>query len=63
MSIMSCTEITLDDPRISGDWLPSIDNLAPRLINEGNTVVAPWLADEEDEPVSHSPTLVVQLSF
>lgn len=63
MSIMSCTEITLDDPRISGDWLPSTDNLAPRLINEESTLVAPWLADEEDDPVSHSPTPALQLSF
>ena len=60
---MSCTEITLDDPRISGDWLPSTDNLVPRLVNEGNTVVAPWLADEEDDPVSCSPTPAVQPSF
>jgi hypothetical protein len=48
MSI-SYTELSLDT-RLAKDFLPPED-AAPPIINEENTVVAPWLVVEEDGPV------------
>jgi hypothetical protein len=49
MSI-SYSELSLDT-RLAKDFLPPED-AAPPIINEENTVVAPWLVAEEDGPVS-----------
>lgn len=46
---MSYTELSLDT-RLAKDFLPPED-AAPPIINEENTVVAPWLVVEDDDPV------------
>jgi hypothetical protein len=48
MSI-SYTELSLDT-RLAKDFLPPED-AAPPIINEENTVVAPWLVVEGGDPV------------
>jgi hypothetical protein len=44
---VSYTELSLDT-RLAKDFYPSEDSLPP-IINQENTIVAPWL--EEDDPV------------
>lgn len=46
---MSYTELSLDT-RLAKDFLPPED-AAPPIISEENTVVAPWLVVEGDDPV------------
>jgi hypothetical protein len=46
---VSYTEISLDT-RLAKDFLPPED-ATPPIINQENTVVAPWLVVEGDEPV------------
>lgn len=48
MSI-SYTELSLDT-RLAKDFLPPED-AAPPIINQENTLVAPWLMVEDDDPV------------
>lgn len=45
---MTCAELSLDT-RLTQDFFPK-ESLPPRPINE-DTIVAPWLAVEGDEPV------------
>lgn len=39
-----------DFARLTNDFLPPSDAPAP-IINEENAVIAPWLVEEDDEPV------------